>query len=46
MQWSGRKIFNPRGVLRKGNADTLLLIDWICLGSILFLHMWFSCMQI
>lgn len=37
MQWNGRRIFNTReGYLRKGNTDTLLFIDWLCLGSILF----------
>lgn len=47
MQWNGKRIFNTRGgYLQKRNADTLLLTDWLCLGSILFLHMWFFCMQI
>lgn len=37
MQWNGKRIFNTRGgYLQKRNADTLLLTDWLCLGSILF----------
>lgn len=43
MQWNGKRIFNTRGDLQKRNADTLLLTDWLCLGSILFLHMESSC---